>query len=166
MDTAACSPGDARRGTTGSRTIRDRSAPVPALGRRRGDAGTGLVTAPVTLLVVLLFLAWSAHLLVAAYATSTVMAVSTDAARQVASDRVDHRSSPALARAEADAERDARAQLGDLSAQVTFSWTTTADAVRLEVVLDQPWRLGPGWQPVRAFAHVDRTIVVPLEEPR
>lgn len=118
------------------------------------------------MLVLLLLVAWSAHLLVALEATSTVMAVSTDATRRVAAFDVDHDDPVALRAAERRAERDARHRLGRLSSKVTYRWSATPDAIRLAVVIDQPWRLGPGWAPMRAFAHVRRTIVAPIERPR
>ena len=118
------------------------------------------------MLVVLLFVAWSAHLLIALEATSTVTAVSTDAARQVAGRDVAHDDPTAVRHAEAQAERSARARLGALSAKVTYRWTETPTEVQLDVALDQPWRLGPGWSPTRAFSHVHRTIVARIEHAR
>lgn len=118
------------------------------------------------MLVVLLFVAWSAHLLIALEATSTVMAVSTDAARQVAARDVAHDDSVAVRRAEQHAERAAHSRLGALSTKITYRWTVTTTDVRLVVMLDNPWRLGPGWSPTRAFTHVHRTIVTRIERAR
>lgn len=118
------------------------------------------------MLVVLLFVAWSAHLLIALEATSTVMAVSADAARQVAARDVAHDDAAAVRRAEVQAERSARSRLGAISSKVTYRWTVTPTEVRLAVALDQPWRLGPGWSPTRAFSQVHRTIVTRIERAR
>ena len=130
------------------------------------DAGTGLVSSSITVLVLLLFVAWSAHLLIALEATSTVMAVSTDAARRVAARDVAHDDPTAVRLAELHAEREARSRLGALSPKVTYRWTVTATDVRLTVDLDQPWRLGPGWAPTHAFSHTRRTIVTRIERAR
>lgn len=128
--------------------------------RPRRDAGVGLVSSAVALLVFVLFLAGAAHLLVAMYATSTVMAVSSDAAREVAARDVTDARVAAATRA---AEADARRRLGGIADRLRYDWEVTARTVRLRVVLDQPWRLGPGWNPVTAFAHTDRTIVIRRE---
>jgi hypothetical protein len=124
------------------------------------------VSSSIAVLVVLLFVAWSAHLLIALEATSTVTAVSTDAARQVAAHDVAHDDPTAVRRAEVRAEGSARSRLGALSAKVTYRWTVTPTEVRLDVALDQPWRLGPSWSPTRAFSHVHRTIVTRIERAR
>ncbi len=134
--------------------------------RSSDDRGSGLISSSIAVLVVLLFLAWSAHLLLAMDATSTVMAVSTDAAREVAARDVDHREPAAERRAERLAEGAARANLGALGSDVSYDWTITNDEVRLRVRFDRPWRLGPGWSPVHAFAHLDRTIVTRIERAR
>jgi hypothetical protein len=124
------------------------------------------VSSSIAVLVLLLFVAWSAHLLIALEATSTVTAVSTDAARQVAARDVAHDDPAAVRRAEVLAERSARTRLGALSSKVTYRWTVTPTEVQLDVALDQPWRLGPGWSPTRAFSHVHRTIVTHIERAR
>lgn len=133
--------------------------------RPRGDAGSGLFSTSFAVLVFILFLAFAVHLLTALYATSTTIAVSTDAARTVASRTVDHRDPAAVLSAEQIAEAGAKKALGRLGDQVTYRWTVTATDVRLDVHLVQPWRLGPGFAPMRAMSTVDRTIVVRLEDP-
>jgi hypothetical protein len=69
-------------------------------------------------------------------------------------------------RAERRAEHQARQDLGALGRKVTFDWTLTPREVALHVRLDQPWRLGPGWSTPKAFAHLDRTIVIRVESAR
>lgn len=133
---------------------------------RRGDGGTGLLSTSIAVLVFLLFMASSVRLLSAMYATSTVMAISTDSARSVASRSVTSNDDEAVRRAEARAESAARRQLGRLGRRVTFDWTVSAREVRLHVVLVQPWRLGPSWSPTTAFSRVDRVIVIQRELPR
>lgn len=133
--------------------------------RPHGDVGSGLFSTSFAVLVFILFLAFAVHLLTALYATSTTVAVSTDAARSVASRTVDHRDPTAVAAAEQIAEADAKNALGHLAGQVTYRWSVTATDVHLDVHLVQPWRLGPGFAPMRAMSTVDRTIVVHLEDP-
>ncbi len=130
------------------------------------DRGSGLISSSIAVLVVLLFVAWSAHLLLAMEATSTVMAVSTDAARDVAARDVDHGDPGEVHRAERRAEAAARADLGALGREVSYDWTVTAEEVRLRVRFNRPWRLGPGWSPVAAFARLDRTVVTRIERAR
>ena len=130
----------------------------------RDDRGSGLLGTSIAVLVFVLFMATAAHLLTAMYATSTVMAVSTDAARSVAARDVS--GSTSVTAAQRHAEANARANLGRIGTQVHYVWDVSATTVRLRVILDQPWRLGPGWSPIGAFAHVDRTIVMQRELPR
>ena len=130
------------------------------------ERGTGLLSTTIAVLVFLLFMAASVHLLTSMYTRSTVMAVSTDAARSVASRTVLHDDPNEMAAAEAAAERDARHALGRIGDQVRYEWTSTATEVRLQVMLDRPWRLGPGWATMRAFSHLDQTIVMRLERAR
>ena len=130
------------------------------------DRGAGLLSTSIAVLVFLLFMTSAVHLLTSMHATSTVMAVSTDAARSVAARDVDHHDPVAMVRAQQAAQNRAHHALGPLAEQVRYSWSTTADAVHLRVVIDRPWRLGPGWSSSTAFSHVDRTIVLQLEHPR
>ncbi len=125
-----------------------------------------MISSAFAVLVVMILLAWSVHLCLAMLTVSTVTAVATDAARQVAADTVPHDDPAAVARAEHQAQRRARSELGRSADKVTFAWQASGDQVRLSVTIDQPWRIGPGWGPTRAFARVHRTIVVPVESAR
>lgn len=136
---------------------------MPGRTRPDDERGSSLVGTSIAVLVFVAFLATAVHLLTAMYATSTVMAVSTDAARAVAARNVTDRD---LAATRRRAEADAREALGGVGRKVHFEWTVTETTVRLRVVLDQPWRLGPNWNPMQAFGHLDRTVVLHRERPR
>ncbi len=134
--------------------------------RRQREEGTGLVGTVAGVAVFLVLLLVAVQLLFNLYATSTVTSVGYDAARQVASDRVDHANPGAVGDAEARVERRARQQLGRYGRRVSFSWAgTDAATVRLRIQATHP-RVGFGQFIARplGFDTIDRTIVVRAEQ--
>jgi Flp pilus assembly protein TadG len=129
------------------------------------DRGTAVVGTLVGVLVFLVFLCAAVQLLLALYATSTVTAVATDAARSVASRRVDHTDPRAVAAAEREATAAARRSLGTYGRQIRFDWTIDRDTIRLHVRADNPRLAMPGFAALDGFTHVDRTVVLRLETP-
>ena len=130
----------------------------------RADAGTALVGSLVGVTIFLVFLFTAVQLLTALYATSTVTAVATDAARSVAAREVDHASGPAVGTAEHRAEAAARAALGGYSHQVRFDWSLADGTVRLRVRATNV-RLALAHLPgLSAFTKVDRTVVIETED--
>lgn len=134
--------------------------------RDRGEAGTGLVGTVAGVAVFLVLLLVAVQLLFNLYATSTVTSVGYDAAREVASNRVDHASAAAVGDAESRVERRARQQLGHYGRRVSFSWAgTDAGTVRLRIQATHP-RVGFGQFIARplGFDTIDRTIVIRAEQ--
>lgn len=133
---------------------------------RSDDRGTGLVGTVAGVAVFLVLLLMAVQLLFNLYATSTVTSIGYDAAREVASNRVDHTNAAAVNDAEARVERRARQQLGRYGRRVAFGWDgTDAGTVRLRIRATQP-RVGFGQFIARplGFDTIDRTIVVRAEE--
>jgi hypothetical protein len=130
------------------------------------DRGTALVGTLVGVLVFIVFLFAATQLLLALYATSTVTAVATDAARSVASRRVDHTDPRVVAAAEREATAAARRSLGAFGRQVRFDWTLDRDTIRLRVRAENRRLSIPGFAALDGFTHVDRTVVLRLETPR
>ena len=100
------------------------------------DRGTGVIATAAGVLVFLMFLLFAVQLLFALYASSTVTAVTNDAAQRAAV-----RGAPSLAAIEADA----RASLGQVGDDALFSWDTAdsdgdgdADTVVLRVLATPP----------------------------
>jgi hypothetical protein len=134
-------------------------------GRASRECGTAVVGTLVGVLVFLAFLFATVQLLLALYATSTVTAVATDAARSVASRRVDHSDPRAVAAAERDAAGRARRALGTYGHGVQFEWRIEGGYVRLRLRADNRRLTLPGFPGLDAFAHVDRTVVLRIEAP-
>ena len=130
------------------------------------DRGTALVGTLVGVLVFLVFLFAAVQLLLALYATSTVPAVATDAARSVASRGVDH-TDPRAVGVDAALRQlpSARRSLGAFGRQVRFDWTLDRDTIRLRVRAENRRLAIPGFAALDAFTHVDRTVVLRLETP-
>jgi hypothetical protein len=129
------------------------------------ERGTALVGTLVGVLVFIVFLFAAVQLLLALYATSTVTAVATDAARSVASRRVDHTDPRAVAAAEREATAAARHSLGAFGRRVRFDWTMDRDTIRLRVRAENRRLSIPGFAALDGFTHVDRTVVLRLETP-
>lgn len=110
--------------------------PVRQAPCRRGERGAGLISTSAGVLVFLMFLLFAVQLLFALYASSTVTAVTSDAAHRAAS-----LGAPPLAVIEAEA----RANLGQVGDEAQFSWRRddangdgTDDTIVLEVVAVPP----------------------------
>lgn len=131
--------------------------------RTRSEAGTGLIGSAAGVAVFLVLLLFTVQLVVNLYATSTITAAGHDAARQVASRRVDHQDPLAVAAAQHDAERRLRSLLGDLGQAAEITWRVDDDAVHLRVVADAPGVLPGGLARRTALRRVDRTFVVRIE---
>lgn len=93
----------------------------------RDERGAGVVGTLLGAGVFVLLLLFAVQVLLGLYTTSVVTAATYDAAKAVAgADAADR------AAARADAEANARSQLGAYGAEVTFDWgSTTADVVQL-----------------------------------
>lgn len=113
------------------------------------------------------FLFFAVHLCVNLYARSTVTANAFDAARSVAAADIDHADGGVVAAAQARAEADVRATLGRYAERIrTFDWSgTTADVVRLHIVVDNPSFLIFSGDLV-GVETVDRTVTVRVEKVR
>jgi hypothetical protein len=136
-------------------------------GLREDEAGQGLVGAVAGVIVFLAFLLLAVHLVISLYATTTVTSSAYDAARAVAAADIDHADPAAVAAAQRQAERDARANLGGYAERVEpFDWSgTDADVVRLRIRADNPSFLiyatgGLG------LDVIDRTVTVRVERVR
>ena len=103
--------------------------------RSRGEDGVGLVALPWSVLAFGAFLMLAVQVAVHLYATSIVTATGHEATRRAAFDG----GSPA---ALADAERWMRSRIGSSMDIQSIRWTTTRDAVALEVVARPPNLLG------------------------
>lgn len=98
-----------------------------------GDAGSGLLSTSIGILVFLCLLLLAVQVLFALYATSTVTAAAWDAAR-IASGSEATDSVEARSRAEAHVRR----VLGKYGDRVRVEWTDDPDDVVLTVSADQP----------------------------
>lgn len=114
--------------------------------------------------VFLTFVLFAVHVILGLYATSVVSAVSYDAARSVASDRVDHQDPGAVVAARADAEAEARRALGRYADRVeSFDWSgSDPSVVRLRVRASNP-RVLLGLDRAVGLDQVDRRITLRVE---
>ena len=116
--------------------------------------------------VFLLFLLFAVQLVTHLYATSTVSAAGYDAARRVASRRVDHTDPLAVAQAELSAERQLRALLGGIGQGATLTWSIDDTTLRLRVQAQAPGILPSTVDGGAGRRLIDRTFVVRIEQPR
>lgn len=138
------------------------------MARRRGhdDRGAGLVGTFAGVLVFVVFLLFAVQLLFNLYATSTLTAAGLDAARVVASQRVDHTNAASVQAAQQQAEARARSVLGRYGNKVQFAWTVDGDVVRLHLRARNPRAFFAGLDRAIGFDTVDRTIAVRVERYR
>ena len=135
--------------------------------RERGDQGAGLIGTIAGVLVFLGFLLFAVQLLINLYATSTATSAAFDGARLVAGSRTDHASPDAIARAQTEAERRMRDEVGELGDRVTFDWSgSDGDVVAVRIQGSAPRFLLPGLGGPLGFDHIDRTARVRVEAPR
>ncbi|MGZ4709009.1 MAG: hypothetical protein ACXWBN_09760 [Acidimicrobiales bacterium] len=119
------------------------------------------------MLVFLAFLLFAVQLLIDLYATSTATSAAFDGARLVAGSRTDHATPDSVARAQAEAERRMRDELGELGDRVTFDWTgSDGDVVAVRVQGPAPRFLLPGLGGPLGFDTIDRTARVRVEVAR
>ena len=133
-------------------------------GRHHDERGTALVGSTAGVVVFLVLLLFAVQLLANLYATSTVSAAGLDAARAVASRHVDHHSDAAVQAAQRRAEADFRQLTGRLGDDARLTWSADAEHVRLHVAVDAPTILPRTLAGPLAFAHIERTYVVRVED--
>ena len=138
------------------------TAPTPAPGER----GTGLIGRAAGVAVFLVFMLFAVQLCVNLYATSTVTAAGYDAARSVASHRVDHADPAIVAGARRRAEARLRHLLGDVGRDAEVRWTVDDQSVRLHLRVQSPTILPRSVAGEVAMGTVDRTFEVRIEQPR
>ncbi len=126
------------------------------------DRGAGLISSAAGVVVFLMFLMFAVQLLFGLYASSTVTAVANDAAQRAAT-----RAAPPLSIIEAEA----RAELGKIGDDATFTWTTDdantdgqIDTIVLEVVAVPPRFVPESIGGAVGFGEVRRTVRVRSEE--
>ena len=121
------------------------------------ERGGGPISTWIGFCVFLVLLLFAVQVLFNLYAASVVTSVSFDAARRVAGSD----GGPA---SEAQAEDQARQELGRYAARVTFDWTATSDdEVVLHVQAHNPHVLLPVLAGPAALDRLDRTIRVRVE---
>ena len=130
-------------------------------GRSASDGGTGLLSSLAGVLVFLTFLLFTVEVLFSLFASSTVTAVTNDAATRAAAD-----GAPPLPHIEADARRN----LGAVGAGADFRWELddtdgdgAADTVVLDVVAHPPRILPPGLGGLSGPAAIHRRARARLE---
>ncbi len=125
------------------------------------DRGVGLISTAAGVVVFLVFLLFAVQLLFAMYASSTVTAVTNDAARRAASE-----GTGALELIEADARRT----MGAVGEEASFTWDAddsdgdgTADTVVLRVVAVPPRFIPPSIGGAIGFGEIRRVVRVRME---
>jgi hypothetical protein len=130
--------------------------------RARADRGAGLISTAAGVVVFLMFLLFAVQLLFSLYASSTVTAVTNDAAQRAAS-----RSAPPLDVIEAEA----RANLGRIGDEAAFRWTRddvdgdgADDTIVLEVAATPPRFVPPSIGGAVGLGELRRTARVRIEQ--
>lgn len=132
----------------------------------RSEAGTGLISTTAGVTVFLVLLLFAVQLSVNLLATTTVTAAGYDAARSVASRRVDHRDPAAVEGARRRAETAFRRVVGRAASGARFAWQIDGADVRLRVRMQAPAILPRTLGGAVGLDEVDRTFVVRVEELR
>ena len=127
-----------------------------------GESGTGTIGTAAGVAAFLVLLLFAVQLMVNLYAASTVTAAGYDAARVVASRRVDHSNPLSVASAQAEAEARFHQLVGRAGESAELTWIVSSTTVELRVLVDTPTILPSEFGPV-AFGRVDRTFVVRTE---
>lgn len=135
-------------------------------GARPGEAGTGIIATTAGVSVFLILLLVAVQLSVNLLATSTVSAAGYDAARSVASRRVDHTSPGSVAAAQQDAESMFHRIVGRAATDARFLWQLDATSVRLRILMRPPGILPRSLGASVGMDDIDRTFVVRIEELR
>ena len=128
------------------------------LPRGRTELGAGVVGTVVGVLVFLVLVMFATQVLIGLYTTSVVTAATYDAAKAVAG-----ADAGGEAAARADAEDNARRQLGRFGDGVRFDWAVGADALRLTVRARRPTLLPRALAGGTGLAEVVRTVRVRTE---
>ncbi|MCB0976700.1 MAG: hypothetical protein KDB02_04510 [Acidimicrobiales bacterium] len=134
------------------------------LGSFGGESGTGLVGTVAGVTAFLFFLLFAVQVAVTLYATSTTNAAGYDAARAVASARIDHHDPREVRSATRDAERRLRDLLGERGDDANVTWELNGGAVHLHVVVDAPGIVPSSIRDTSGLRRIDRTFVVRIEE--
>lgn len=134
--------------------------------RWHDEDGTGLIGSAAGVAAFLLFLLFAVQLIANLYATSTATAAGYDAARSVASARVDHSNPQAVAAAQQEAERHLRDLLGSMGRSAELSWSSDGDQIRLRLVVDSPSIIPSSVRDTAGMRHIDRTFIVRIERTR
>ncbi len=129
--------------------------------RHHAEQGAGVVGTMIGVLVFLVMLLFATQVLFGLYTASVVTAATYDAAKAVAG--ADAGSEPA---ARADAETNARRQLGRFGAAVRFDWAQDTEAVRLTVRARRPTLLPRELVSGVGLAEIVRTVRVRSETVR
>lgn len=129
-----------------------------------GDVGASTIGTVAGVAVFLTLLLFAVQVLVGLYATSTVVAASQDAARRVASTRVDHGDPGARASAVRNAENQLRSLLGETGRDARIDWSFEDRSVRLHIVAEAPAILPSAIRDSTGLRTIDRTITVRIEE--
>jgi hypothetical protein len=131
--------------------------------QRGGDQiGTGMVGTVIGVAMLLLLLLFAVQVLFGLYAKSVVTAVTYDAAKNVAG--ADLGDTPVR---RAEAEEEAKRQLGRLGRQTTFDWAgSDSDNVRLTVRAERPSILPGALLDTAGLGHIERTVLVRVERVR
>ena len=127
----------------------------------RGEGGGGVVGTFVGVLVFLVLLLFASQVLLGLYTTSVVTAATYDAAKTVAG-----ADAGGAAAARADAESNARSQLGGLGQSVHFDWAPGTEAVRLTVRARRPGLLPRSLLSGVGLGDIVRTVQVRSERVR
>lgn len=132
----------------------------------RGQRGTGLIGSTAGALAFVGFLLFAVQVTTHLGTTSTVTAAGYDAARSVASRRVDHGDPRAVAAAQVAAERNLRMLLDDAEGRVALTWSVDRDTVRLRLTTPGPDLLPDRLVRGTGLGEIDRTFVVRIERSR
>lgn len=137
--------------------------PRPDRRARTGDdRGSGVLSTTFGIAVFLGFLLFSVQLLLNLYATSTVTAITYDAARAAA-----RHGRPPTASEVATAEANARAQLGPAASSARFEWDLSdPEHLALRVTLATPRLLPLGLDRAVGLDVVERSVEVRIEQPQ
>lgn len=130
-------------------------------GVQAGDAGAGLLSSVVGVLVFLTLLLFAVQLVFALYATSTVTAAAWDAARIAAGS-----GSGTQASARLEAEQHLRGILGDYGDRLEIEWRDHPNDVVLTVRADHPTFIPGPLRRSMGLDRIDRTVRVRHERVR
>jgi|SRR5699024_2643320 len=132
--------------------------------RAESERGSSYIATVAGVTVFLILLLFAVQVLIGLYTTSTVEGAGRDAARRVASVRVDHDDPRARAAAVDSAESQLRSILGDVGRNADIRWTFRDGSVRLRIIAETPAILPSSLRDTASLRRIDRTVTVRLEE--